>query len=471
MKSFICDDFLLQTETAKILYHEYAAKMPVFDYHCHLSSADIVQDRQYDNLTQLWLYNDHYKWRAMRWNGISEKYCTGDASDWEKFKMWAQTMPAAIRNPLYHWTHLELKKFFGIENVLLNPETAKIIYDQCNEKLKKPQFSCRNLILKANVKVICTTDDPTDSLENHVKLKQDDFGVSVLPTWRPDKAMAIENPRLFNDWICSLERVSGVEIKDFRSFIEALRKRHDFFHETGCRISGHSIELPYAQEYTLNEINSIFNKCRNNNGPDNAEILNFNSAMMFEFGVMDYEKGWVQQLHIGVIRNNNTRMFKVLGSDTGFDSIGDFNIAKPLSRHLDRLDRAGRLTKTIIYNSNPVDNVLIAAMVGNFQNESCPGKIQFGSSWWFLDQKNGIEDQINTLSNLGLLSRFIGMHTDSRSFLSLSRHEYFRRIICNILGTDVENGEIPADLDMLGKIVQDICFNNIKNYFGLELSK
>lgn len=469
MKEFMGDDFLLQTETAKKLYHEHAAKMPIFDYHCHIPPVEIAEDKQFENLTQVWLYGDHYKWRGMRSNGVDEKYCTGDASDWEKFEKWAETVPATIRNPLYHWTHLELKKPFGIKGKLLNPDTAKEIYDECSEMLRTPEFSCRNLIRKANVKAICTTDDPVDSLEHHIKIKNDGFEVKVLPTWRPDKGMAVESPEVFNGWVGLLEKASGVEVKDFDSYIEAIRKRHDFFHEVGCRVSDHGLETAYAEDYTEDEIKKIFDKVRSGSVLDAAEILKFKSAMMVEFALMNHEKGWVQQLHMGAIRNNSTRLFGKLGPDTGFDSIGDFEVAKPLSKFLDRLDVENKLAKTILYNLNPKDNEVLATMLGNFQDGSCPGKMQLGSGWWFLDQKDGMEKQMNALSNLGLLSRFVGMLTDSRSFLSYSRHEYFRRILCNLLGNDVENGEIPADMELLGKMVEDICFNNAKEYLGVDL--
>lgn len=469
MKNFMCEDFLLQTETAKRLYHEHAAKMPIFDYHCHIAASEIAEDKQFDNMTQVWLYGDHYKWRGMRSNGVAERYCTGDASDWEKFEKWAETVPATIRNPLYHWTHLELKKPFGIKDKLLGPDTAKEIYEECNAMLRRPEFSCRNLILKVNVKAICTTDDPVDSLEHHIKIKNDGFAAKVLPTWRPDKGMAVEKPEVFNGWVGLLEEASGVEVRDFASYIEAIRKRHDFFHEVGCRVSDHGLETAYAEDYTEGEIKNIFNKVRSGAVLDAGDVLKFKSAMMVEFALMNHEKGWVQQLHMGAIRNNSTRLFKKLGPDTGFDSIGDFEVAKPLSKFLDRLDVDNKLCKTILYNLNPRDNEVLATMLGNFQDGSCPGKMQLGSGWWFLDQKDGMEKQMNALSNLGLLSRFVGMLTDSRSFLSYSRHEYFRRILCNLLGNDVENGEIPADMDLLGKMVEDISFNNAKEYLGIDL--
>lgn len=466
-KTFIHDNFLLKTKTARILYHKHAKKMPIFDYHCHLPVKQIADDINFQNLTQIWLYGDHYKWRAMRSNGVDERYCTGDASDYEKFLAWAKTVPYTIRNPLYHWTHLELARYFGIYK-LLNEETAKEIYDKASEMLRTKEYSVRNLLRKMNVKVVCTTDDPTDTLEHHIKIKKDGFEIKVLPTFRPDKGMAVESPSSFNEWVDKLEKVAEIEIKDFDSYIEAIKKRHDFFHEVGCRISDHGIETAYAEDYTEKEIKEIFKKIRSKKELDKDEILKFKSAMMIEFALMDYEKGWAQQLHIGALRNNNTRLFKKLGPDTGFDSIGDFEIARPLAKFLDKLDQQNKLPKTILYNLNPRDNELMATMIGNFQDGSIPGKMQYGSGWWFLDQKDGMEKQMNALSNLGLLSRFIGMLTDSRSFLSYPRHEYFRRILCNLIGTDVENGEIPKDMKLLGQIVEDICYNNVANYLRIE---
>ena len=376
-------------------------------------------------------------------------------------------MPQTIRNPLYHWTHLELKRFFGIDK-LLSPATSREIWDECNEKLQSPEYSVRNLILKANVHTICTTDDPVDSLEFHKSIKNSGFGVHVLPAWRPDKAMAADNTESFNKYVDKLADVSGIKIDAFGSFMEALDARHRYFHENGCRLSDHGIETALAEDYTLEEVSSIFVKIRNGIELSDNEILKFKSCMLYEFGVMDHSRGWVQQFHLGALRNNNTRLFNRLGPDTGFDSIGDFEIAKPLSKFLDRLDMNDQLAKTIIYNLNPRDNELIATMAGNFQDGSLPGKMQYGSAWWFLDQKDGMEKQINSLSNLGLLSRFVGMLTDSRSFLSYARHEYFRRTLCNLLGNDVENGEIPYDMELLGQMVENICFNNARNFFNFE---
>ena len=464
MKKFMDEHFLLQTETAQKLYHEHAAKMPIFDYHCHISPKEIAENKSFENITQIWLYGDHYKWRAMRTNGVDERYCTGDASDWEKFEKWAETVPHTLRNPLYHWTHLELKKFFGIDKVL-SPETAKEIWDACNEKLTSGNYSCRDIIRMANVDTICTTDDPVDSLEYHQAIKKDGFEVAVLPAWRPDKAMMIESPDFFNDYVDQLGEVANVEIDSFDAFMVALDKRHQFFHDNGCRLSDHGLDTAFAENYTEAEINAIFDKVRLTKKPDANEILKFKSCMLYEFGIMDHSRGWTQQFHIGAQRNNNTRLFKKLGPDTGFDSIGDVPVAAPLAKLLDRLDMENKLSKTILYNLNPRDNELYATMIGNFQDGSVPGKMQYGSGWWFLDQKDGMEKQMNALSNLGLLSRFVGMLTDSRSFLSYTRHEYFRRTLCNLLGNDVENGEIPNDMKLLGEMVENICYNNAKNYF------
>ncbi len=467
MKKFMDKDFLLQTETAKVLYHNHAAKMPIFDYHCHINPQQIADDVRFENITQIWLYGDHYKWRAMRTNGVNEKYCTGDAGDWEKFEKWAETVPYTLRNPLFHWTHLELKKFFGIEKIL-SPATAKEIWDECNAKLQTPGYSVRGIIRMADVHTICTTDDPVDSLEHHRKIKADGFEVAVLPAWRPDKAMAVDNVVAYNEYIDKLAEVSNTEITSFEQLLRALDKRHRFFHENGCRLSDHGLETAIAEDYTNDEIEKIFTRIRRGNELSQTEILKFKSAMLYEFGIMDHSRGWTQQFHIGALRNNNTRLFKKLGADVGLDSIGDFEIAKPLSKLLDKLDMNDKLAKTVLYNLNPRDNELFGTMIGNFQDGSIPGKMQFGSGWWFLDQKDGMEKQINALSNLGLLSRFVGMLTDSRSFLSYTRHEYFRRTLCNILGNDIENGEIPNDMELVGKMVENICFNNAKSYFNFS---
>jgi glucuronate isomerase len=402
----------------------------------------------------------------MRTNGIEERFCTGkDTTDWEKFEKWAATVPYTMRNPLYHWTHLELRSVFGV-NTLLKPETAKEIFDECTAKLRTPGFSARGLMKRCNVKVVCTTDDPVDSLEYHIALKNEGFEVKVLPTWRPDKAMAVENAANFRAYIEKLAAVSGVSISKFADLIEALRVRHEFFASVGCKLSDHGIEEFYAEDYTQTEIEAIFNKVYGGKELTKEEIVKFKSAMLVEFAVMDWETGWTQQFHFGAIRDNNSRLFKSLGPDTGFDSIGDFTVAKAMSKFLNRLDTDNKLAKTILYNLNPRDNDLITTMIGNFQDGSVSGKIQFGSGWWFLDQEIGMTAQMNSLSVLGLLSRFVGMLTDSRSFLSYPRHEYFRRILCNLIGTDVEKGKLPAsELAFLGQMVEDISYNNANNFF------
>ncbi|QIA08664.1 glucuronate isomerase [Draconibacterium halophilum] len=465
MKTFMDKDFLLQTDVAKELYHNHAAKMPIFDYHCHINPQEIAEDRKYDNITQLWLYGDHYKWRGMRTNGVAEKYCTGNASDWEKFEKWAETVPHTLRNPLFHWTHLELKKFFGIDKVL-SPATAKEIWEECNAKLQTPEYSCRGIIKMANVHTICTTDDPVDSLEYHRAIKADGFETAVLPAWRPDKAMAVENTTSYNAYLSKLEEAANLNIYTFGDLMDALDNRHEFFHQNGCRLSDHGVETVLAEDYTEAEVEKIFSKVRKGGTLTKEEVVKFQSCMLYEFGIMDHSRGWTQQFHIGALRNNNTRLFNKIGADVGFDSIGDFDIARPLSRLLDRLDMENKLSKTILYNLNPRDNELIATMIGNFQDGSVPGKMQYGSGWWFLDQKDGMESQMQALSNLGLLSRFVGMLTDSRSYLSYTRHEYFRRTLCNLLGNDVENGEIPYDMELLGSMVENISFNNAKAYFN-----
>jgi glucuronate isomerase len=467
MKPFLSDDFLLQTETARTLYHEHAAPQPIIDYHCHLPPDQIAQNRQFENITQIWLYGDHYKWRAMRANGVNERFVTGDASDWEKFEKWAETVPYTVRNPLYHWTHLELRRYFGITE-LLNKDSARRIYDQCNALLQTPEYSVQGLLRKMNVVTVCTTDDPADSLEHHQALASHDFGTRILPTFRPDKAMTPEASD-YRQYLDKLGAAAGTEIRSYADLLAALRQRHDFFASLGGRLSDHGLEQIYAADYTQEEVAAIFEKAQASQLLSAEEIEKFKSAMLVELAVMDWEKGWTQQFHLGALRNNNTRALRELGPDTGWDSIGDFSQARALSRFLDRLDNQNKLAKTILYNLNPADNDLFATMIGNFQDGSSAGKIQFGSGWWFLDQKDGMEKQLNSLSNMGLLSQFVGMLTDSRSFLSFPRHEYFRRILCNLLGRDVENGELPAEeLPWLGKLVENISYGNAKNYFGFE---
>jgi len=466
---FVTENFMLHTKTAVKLYTGYAKDMPIIDYHCHLPPEQIATDHRFDNLTQIWLYGDHYKWRAMRANGVPERYCTGDAADWDKFEKFAETVPKLLRNPLYHWTHLELKRPFGISDRLLGPDTARSVWEECNAKLAQPGFSCRGIMRQMNVTLVCTTDDPTDSLEHHQTIAADPtFNIRVLPAWRPDKGMAVECPAAFNVWVDALSAAGDTDITDLESYLVALRRRHDFFHSVGCRLSDHGLDTVYAEEYTQRDIENAFAKVRAGARLDPDEVRKFKSAMLFEFGVMDYEKGWTQQFHIGAMRNNNTRMFETAGPDTGFDSIGDLPVARPLARFLDRLDRRNKLAKTILYNINPRDNAVMASMTGNFQDGSVPGKIQFGSGWWFLDQQDGMERQMQDLSNMGLLSRFVGMVTDSRSVLSYTRHEYFRRILCNMLGAEIERGILPNDIELVGGMVQDICYRNAESYFGFE---
>jgi glucuronate isomerase len=467
---FLSEDFLLQTDAACRLYHDYAAAMPIFDYHCHLPVEDIAADRIFPNLTRIWLNGDHYKWRAMRANGIDERLITGDAEDGEKFAAWAATVPKTLRNPLYHWTHLELKRYFGITDRLLDSDTAREIYDHGNDLLQTPEFSTRAILTRMKVKVVCTTDDPVDSLEHHLALQADPaFTVRVLPAFRPDKAMAVEDPLSYNPYLDQLAAVSGVPITDYEDLLAALKARHDFFHQVGCRLSDHGLERPYAAEFKPDHIDRIFSQVRRGESVTPLEIDQFKTALLLDLARMDADRDWTQQFHFGALRNINSRAFQTLGPDTGYDSIGDWPLAAPLACFLDRLANEDRLARTILYVLNPSDNDIVATMIGNFQDGSVPGKIQFGSGWWFNDQKDGMERQINALSNMGLLSRFVGMLTDSRSFLSYPRHEYFRRVLCNLLGTDMENGELPQDFDLVGGMVKDICYRNAVNYFGIDV--
>lgn len=467
MKTFINENFLLKSEAARILYHEYAKDMPIVDYHNHLIPNQIANDASFENITQIWLYGDHYKWRAMRTNGINERFCTGDATDEEKFQKYAETVPYTMRNPLYHWTHLELLRYFDVD-IVLNKDTAPEIYQACSAKLKLPEFSVQNLLRKMKVELVGTTDDPTDSLEYHHQIfGKETFGGIMTPTIRPDKAMAVDNLSSFIEYVDKLAKVSGVSIQQYDDFLAALQTRYAHFVALGCRASDHGLEQIYAEDYTESEIKNIFAKAISNQSLTEIEILKFKSAMLMWFGIQNHTNGLVQQFHLGALRNNNERLLTKLGPDTGFDSIGDFSQARQLSKFLNKLDSTDQLTKTILYNLNPSDNEIFATMIGNFQDGTVAGKIQFGSGWWFLDQKDGMERQINTLSNMGLLSRFVGMLTDSRSFLSYPRHEYFRRILCNLIGNDIANNELPNDLPWIGQMVQDICFNNAKTYFSL----
>ncbi|MFT3825373.1 MAG: glucuronate isomerase [Chitinophagaceae bacterium] len=465
MKKFLDENFLLSNTTAEKLYHDFAKSMPIIDYHCHLPPDQIAADLNFQNLTQAWLYGDHYKWRAMRTNGVDESYCTGNKGDYEKFEKWAATVPYTLRNPLYHWTHLELQRYFGVYDVL-NADSARKIYDECTAKLQTKEYSIRGLLGKMNVKVVCTTDDPVDSLEFHQQIKNDGFGIKILPAYRPDKAMNVDDAVAFNAYVAKVEAAANVSVGSYQDYLDALKKRHDFFATMGCSVSDHGLEQIYAEDYTEQQVSAIFDKIRSGKQLTTEENLAFKSAMLVQFAVWDWEKGWVQQYHLGALRNNNSRMMRQLGPDTGWDSIGDFPQARSLAKFLARLDNNNQLAKTILYNLNPADNELFATMIGNFNDGSAVGKVQFGSGWWFLDQKDGMTKQINALSNMGLLSRFVGMLTDSRSFLSYPRHEYFRRILCNIFGQEIENGELPNDIAWVGKVVQDICYTNAKNYFG-----
>ncbi|RFM33900.1 glucuronate isomerase [Chitinophaga silvisoli] len=470
MKQFLDEHFLLSTATSRKLYHDYAKEMPVIDYHCHLPPAQIAADTRFENITQAWLYGDHYKWRAMRTNGVHESYCTGERSDWEKFEKWAATVPYTLRNPLYHWTHLELQRYFGVTEIL-NASSAAAIYATCNDLLRTPDYTTRNLLRRMKVALVCTTDDPADTLEYHQQLKQEGFEIPILPAFRPDQAMNVDDPVKYNAYLGKLEQAANTSISTFQDLLAALKSRHDFFAGIGCSVSDHGIEEIYADDYTDAEINTVFLKVRGGKQLTLPEIRQIKSALLVQLAIWDWEKGWVQQYHLGALRNNNSRMMRQLGPDTGWDSIGDFSQARALAKFLDRLDSQDQLAKTILYNLNPSDNELLATMIGNFNDGSIAGKVQFGSAWWFLDQKDGMIRQINALSNMGLLSRFVGMLTDSRSFLSYPRHEYFRRIVCELFGQEIENGELPNDLAWVGKVVQDICFYNAQQYFGWQQAK
>ncbi len=465
MNELVTDDFLLQNKPGKSLYHNYASGQPIIDYHCHLPPAEIADDRQYQNLTDIWLRGDHYKWRAMRTLGIEEHYITGPASDKEKFEKWAYTVPYTMRNPLYHWTHMELKRYFDIDEQL-TPDTASEIYDSCNEQLQTPEFSTRNLLRRMDVEAVCTTDDPTDSLENHRKIKKDGFEIEVRPSFRPDSAFNFEDPASYNKYLDQLEEASEVKISSYNDLLEALFNRMDFFHDHGCRLSDHGLKTVYYTPAGKKEVESYFEKIRNGNELNEQQKHSLIYTILLELGRRYKQKGWIQQFHLGALRNANERMMDKLGPDSGFDSIGDFSQAERMAGFFNELDRDKQLAKTILYNLNPSDNAVFATMTGNFNDGTVRGKMQYGSAWWFLDQKDGIEEQLNVLSNMGLLSCFIGMLTDSRSFLSYPRHEYFRRILCNLIGKDIESGELPADMEWTGKIVADICYNNVKSYLN-----
>ena len=469
--SFINEDFMLTSDTAKKLYHEHAAKMPIIDYHCHLVPQQIAENIQFRDITQLWLvdghYGDHYKWRAMRGNGVPEEYITGGThTSWETFQKWAETVPYTMRNPLYHWTHLELSRVFGIDK-LLSPATAREIFDECNAKLATKEFRGQALISKFNVKVVCTTDDPADDLRWHKMIAENPFGTKVIPAWRPDKAMAIENPEAYNEYLKKLGEAAGMEIDSYADLGEALQKRHDFFASQGCKLSDHGLETFYSADYKDIEIEFIFKKVLRGKQVSAEELEKFRSAFLHDQAVMDAEAGWAQQFHVGAIRNNNTKMYNSIGVDTGFDAIHDVNMAAAGHRFFDRLTLEDKLAKTILYCLNPKDNEVLMTMAYTFNDGTFPGKMQFGSGWWFLDQEDGMRRQMTALSNLGLFSRFVGMLTDSRSFISYPRHEYFRRIMCDVVGHDVESGRLPAsEMDFIGQMVEDICYNNADRYFG-----
>ncbi len=468
MKKFMDESFLLNNDTAFRLYHEHAKKMPIIDYHCHLNPQDIAENKKYRSITEVWLGGDHYKWRAMRVNGIDERYITGDADDRDKFMKWADTMPYCIGNPLYHWTHLELKRFFGIDSPL-SPKTAAYIWDKCNEMLKDNSFSARELIKRSNVEALCTTDDPTDTLEYHDLISGDAaFEVKVLPAFRPDKGLNIDKPG-FTEWVSKLSASTGNDITDYPGFKKALLARLDYFHKKGCRLSDHSLEPVVFMRCSEEEVSHIFDKALMGKSLDDTEVKKYKTALMTFFGIEYSRLGWVMQLHIGCMRNNNSRQFKLLGPDTGYDAIDDMTFARALSQLLDKIETEAGLPKTILYCLNPRDNEVLSTIAGCFQGGGIAGKIQFGSAWWFNDQLDGMKKQMTTLASTGLLSRFIGMLTDSRSFLSYTRHEYFRRILCSILGDWAEYGEAPCDMELLGHMAEDISYNNAKNYFNFGL--
>jgi glucuronate isomerase len=470
MTRFLSEDFLLESPVAVDLYHGVAAGLPIIDYHCHLSPGQMAGDHRFASITEIWLDGDHYKWRAMRANGVDERYCTGDASAWEKFEAWARTVPDTLRNPLYHWTHMELRRPFGVDD-LLSPATARAVFDRCNARLQEDGFTALGLLRGFRVAVVCTTDDPADDLRHHAQLAQRPDPVTrVYPTWRPDRIFGVEDPAAFNAYVAKLEQASGRAVGGtLNSLLDALKARHDAFHEMGCRASDHGLETLWVEPATPAELDGAFSALRAGRALSAGDALKLKSALVYELALFDHARGWVQQFHLGALRNTNTRMRRTLGPDTGFDSIGDFEVARPLARFLDRLDDTNQLAKTILYNLNPRDNALLATMTGNFQDGSVPGKMQYGSGWWFLDQLHGMTDQMNALSNMGLLSRFVGMVTDSRSFLSYSRHDYFRRLLCNLLGEDVRRGCLPDDRALLGAMVRNVCFCNARDYFGFPL--
>ncbi len=463
---FIHPDFLLTTEEARRLYHDYAEGLPIIDYHCHLPPDQVAEDRRFANLTRMWLYGDHYKWRAMRTNGIDERYCTGDASDREKFDAWAATVPKCLRNPLYHWTHLELNRPFGIDDRLLSPATADSIWADTEAMLGEEGFSTQGIMRRMNVEVVCTTDDPVDDLAHHLAFAEQDHPTRMLPTFRPDKAMKIEEPEQWKAWIHRLEAASGKKVDSFATMLDALQQRMDVFHAAGCRLSDHGLDTAYFAPATPDELEAIFARLQRDEAVSPREDVQFKTGVMLRLGRFIHEHGWTMQLHLGAMRNNRSAMYARLGPDIGFDSVGDEQVARPLSRFLDALDSAGCLPRTILYNLNPTDNYVLGTMIGNFQDGNVAGKLQFGAGWWFCDHWDGMTRQMEDLSNLGLLARFVGMLTDSRSFLSYPRHEYFRRLLCEILGRDMARGYVPRDFDLVGGMVADIAYRNAKGYFG-----
>jgi glucuronate isomerase len=471
MKKFMDSDFLLDSEPAVRLYHDFAADMPIYDYHSHLPADQIAEDSRFENITQIWLYGDHYKWRAMRACGVGESLVSGRperGGDYERFEAWTKVVPQTICNPLYHWSHMELRRYFGIEK-LLSPKTAREIYDACAEKLKSPDMSVRSIIRRSDVRVICTTDDPTDKLTAHEKMGKESWGVKVYPTWRPDKALSAGDAKLFNQWVDKLESASDTSIANYGDFLLALRKRHDCFHKVGCRLSDYGIERPYSMDCAEREAAEAFAKARGGTPLEGGELEKYRSGVLFALLSMDAESDWTQQLHLAARRDNSSHNFAVMGPDTGYDSIGNFPVGADLVRLFDRLEAEGRLARTIVYTLNPADNDMLASIAGSFMDGRTPGKTQFGAAWWFNDQKNGMERHMESLAGIGLLSRFVGMLTDSRSFLSYPRHEYFRRILCNFLGGRMERGELPGDFSLVGGVVRDICYNNAARYFRLQL--
>ncbi len=471
MKPFLDEDFLLDTPTAVDLYHDVAARQPILDYHCHLSPHQIADDHRFRSIVEIWLDGDHYKWRAMRADGVPERAITGDASDWEKFEAWAKTVPHTLRNPLYHWTHLELRKPFGLGGKLLGPDSAREIFEHCNRRLEEDGFTTQGLLRQFDVRVVCSTDDPIDDLSPHRRhAERPDAFTRLLPTWRPDRALALGDLPAWNQWLDALGGATNASVATLRDLRDALAARHEVFHLHGCRASDHGLERIYAVPYTEREVETIFVRARGGRAPSPDEAEKLRSALLYDLAVLDHGRGWVQQFHLGALRDTSTRGLRALGPNTGYDAIGDFPQAIALARFLNRLDADGQLPKTIVYNLNPADNEAFATVIGSFQDGSIAGKMQLGSAWWFLDQLDGMRKQLDALSNMGLLARFVGMLTDSRSFLSFSRHEYFRRLLCNLLGEDVERGRLPNDRALLGALVEDVCFRNARDYFGFEVA-